>query len=60
MKTGYTGKPVEATHAPSSSPVNLLAEGKRPVVTREVKSASSIALTTLVMCSIVTILVMCL
>jgi hypothetical protein len=59
MKTGYTGKPVEATHAPPSSPVNMLAEGKRPVVAREVKRAS-MALTTLVMCTIVTILVMCL
>jgi hypothetical protein len=59
MKTGYTGKPVEATDAPPSSPVNLLAERKRPVVAREVKRAS-MALMTLVMCTIVTILVMCL
>jgi hypothetical protein len=28
MKTGYIGKPVEVTHAPPSSPVNLLAERK--------------------------------
>ena len=51
---------MEATHAPSSSLVNLLAERKGPVVAREVKWAVSMTLTPLVMCTIVTILVMCL